>query len=269
MAKNKRKSKWKTIFISLVFIGIAGLCVFNFRTIGRWIYKAKKAYFIYFIKDKNWTPPAVEFPIHYSIFGIDVSHYQGVIDWEKLHAKNEIGDSIPFHFVIIKATEGAMIADPAHDDYWEDARSSKAVLGAYHYFLPNVSVAKQFKNFTANSNLRKGDLPPIIDIEETRGCPKKQLVDSLKIMVKKLHSHYKKKPIIYSNITFIRDFLMDDFSAYPFWIAHYEQPDIAPPKNCNWIFWQFTDKGKGFCTKECIDINAFYGTKSQLKEMTL
>ena len=266
MASKKKKGIGAWVF-SVLFLLFVGCGFFYKRQLIKLAYKIKKAYVVYILKDKNWKPGSVNFPINYSVFGLDISHYQGYINWDKMIAKNELGDTVSFQFVLIKATEGANHVDPAYDDYWDDARESKLIQGAYHYFLPNVSAEKQAKNFIETVNLKKTDFPPIIDIEETRGKSKKEIVTVLQNMIVLLEKKYHKKPIIYSNISFINDYLLEDFKGYKFWVAHYYKEELATPKDLQWCFWQFTDNGQGFCTDQPIDINAFYGTKSQLKEM--
>jgi len=46
-----------------------------------------------------------KYPQGYEIHGIDISHYQGIIDWRRLKA-NALVDGNPLRFVIIKGTEG-------------------------------------------------------------------------------------------------------------------------------------------------------------------
>jgi lysozyme len=210
-----------------------------------------------------------DFPLGYDIHGIDVSHYQTDVDWDKLKAVNQIGDTIQFRFAFIKATEGLITEDRLFDEYWEDAKDHKIIRGAYHYFLPNRSALLQARNFISSVKLEKGDLPPVVDVEDRRGVSKQQLVKSLKIFLQEVKWHYKATPIIYSNMNFIEDYLAEDFKEYPFWIAHYYHKDITPIDSIQLLFWQHSDKADLMGVNGKTDANIFSGTEAEFKRLLI
>jgi GH25 family lysozyme M1 (1,4-beta-N-acetylmuramidase) len=57
---------------------------------------------------------------------------------------------------------------PSFAGNWEDAHEHHIFCGAYHYFLPDKDAKKQAENFISSVTLHQGDLPPVIDIEDTR-----------------------------------------------------------------------------------------------------
>ena len=113
--------------------------------------------------------------------------------------------------------------------------------------------------------LSKGDLPPILDIEK---LPKTQSIDSLKVglkrWLKKVEQHYKIKPIIYSGESYYNDFLRDEFSEYPFWIANYNF--WRKEMDADWMLWQFTEKAQVNGIDGLVDVNVYDGLKIQLIE---
>ncbi len=198
------------------------------------------------------------------IFGCDVSQYQGKIDWEQVRF---VENDFPLGFVFIRATIGNDKVDEAFDYNWKNAHK-KFICGAYHYYRPNENSLEQANHFIKNVRLRKGDLPPILDIES---MPKEQSIDSLKVGLKrwleKVDAHYKIKPIIYTNEKFYNTFLKEDFQEYTFWIANYNffVEDIQD----EWLFWQFTESATVPGIEGNVDLNIYNGTQKMLQYQTI
>ena len=106
----------------------------------------------------------VNYPEGYDIHGIDVSHYQGDIDWEVLRNQGTI-DDCPIRFVMIKATEGTTNIDDKFETNFFQAREYGFTRGAYHFYSTHSSAADQARFFIQNVKLEKGDLPPVLDVE--------------------------------------------------------------------------------------------------------
>ena len=199
-----------------------------------------------------------------NVFGIDVSHYQGTINWEKVNYIYE--EKYPIKFVLIRATQGIDKNDNQFKYNWLATRQNHFIRGAYHYYRPNENSIEQANNFIKNVKLSNGDLPPILDIER---LPNNQSVDNLKIglkrFLKKVENHYKVKPIIYSGEKYYEDFLKDEFAEYTFWIANYNF--IEPEINSDYQFWQFTEQAKIDGITEKTDVNIFNGNLEDLKKL--
>lgn len=266
MARKKAPSSFpvwaRYLLVALLLISVA-VWGFNNKKYFRRAYR----YFTHHYIKTNFKPS--DFPDGYRIHGIDVSHYQDDIDWNKLHAIDQYGDTIGFRFVFIKATEGLLIEDVLFDEYWDEAADRKLTRGAYHYFLPDRSAKLQAANFISSVKLKAGDLPPVVDVEEMRGKSKDELVKNLKEYLKQLEEHYKVKPIIYSNINFTEDFLMDDFKEYKFWIAHYYRNELATLDSIDCVFWQHTDKADLLGVRGNVDANVFNGTEYEFKKLLI
>lgn len=198
------------------------------------------------------------------LHGIDVSHYQGNIDWEKTI---KIQDSFLIHFVIVRATAGKDRVDRKFKRNWKQIKNKNIVRGAYHYYRPNENSLLQANNFINTVKIEKGDLPPVLDIED---IPRIQSIDNLKIGLKRwlnrVENHYGIKPIIYSGESFYNDHLYKDFSEYTCWIANYNY--YVENIDKDWNFWQFTDKGSVRGIKEYVDVNIFNGDKEKLLRLT-
>lgn len=211
------------------------------------------------------------YPPSYTIRGIDISHYQDRINWERL-CKTNMGTD-PVTFVIVKATEGVSLKDRCFDDNFKQAHASGLVRGAYHFLTPDVPAREQAKFFISCVCLAPGDLPPVLDIEDERkwlasGRSKADIMHMAMEWLDVVEQHYGVKPIIYSSYRFRRNILdAPCFDSYPFWMAHYyvSQPatDIA------WSFWQHTDCGKLDGIKGPVDCNVFNGNDDDFDEMLI
>ncbi|SHG99645.1 lysozyme [Flavobacterium fluvii] len=197
--------------------------------------------------------------------GIDVSEFQGKIDWTLVET---IEEDHPLEFVFIRATAGNDRVDGQFEDNWLGVKKRKMIRGAYHYYRPNENSLEQAQLFIKTVRLRKGDLPPVLDIEK---LPKGQSLDSLKIglrrWLKAVEAHYKVKPIIYTGEKYYDDFLKEDFSDYLFWIANYNfyREKIEE----DWLFWQFTEKASVSGIKGNVDVNIYNGDVEQLRFITM
>lgn len=206
----------------------------------------------------------VSIPTGYRVHGIDVSHHQGRINWPEVAAMNV--DGVGFSFVFIKATEGITRQDSQFERNWKDAGKAGMIRGAYHFFYASRDAGKQAQNFIDQVKLRKGDLPPVLDIEKSNGKPKKVVVDRALEWCLLIEKHYGVKPIIYTSPGFYNKYLADDFDEYPLWIAHYYQalPRISHRK---WQFWQHNDQARINGIKGGVDVNVFNGNPARLKKL--
>jgi lysozyme len=198
------------------------------------------------------------------VFGIDVSEYQGEIDWDEADSI----ENFKIGFVFVRATCGIDKVDFNFKENWKQVRSKKIIRGAYHYYRPNENSIAQAKFFVKAVKLSKGDLPPILDIEQ---LPENQSIDSLKVGLHRwldyVDAHYKVKPIIYTGESYYKDFLKDEFSEYTFWVANYNFW-VESIKD-DWLFWQFSEKGIVNGINENVDINIYNGSPKMLQYLTI
>ncbi len=198
------------------------------------------------------------------VVGIDVSHYQGKIDWEKVRS---VENSYPIRFAFIRATAGRDKIDTNFDYNWLHSKKNGLIRGAYHYYRPHENSVQQATFFIKNVRLQKGDLPPVLDIES---IPDNQSIDSLKVGLKRwldlVDKHYQIKPIIYTNQRYFEDFLEEDFREYQFWIANYNF--FVEEMQDDWLFWQFTEKASIDGIGGNVDLNIYNGTLKMLRYQT-
>lgn len=197
--------------------------------------------------------------------GIDVSEYQGKIRWSYV---DTIEEKYPLRYVFIRATVGKDRPDRQFDRNWLGAKENKMIRGAYHYYRPNENSLEQAALFIKTVKLKKGDLPPVLDIEK---LPENQSIERLKLGLRRwlnaVEKHYQVRPIIYTGERYYDDFLKKEFSDYLFWIANYNfyREEIQE----EWLFWQFTEKAVVPGIDSKVDVNIYNGDLQQLQFITV
>ena len=204
-------------------------------------------------------------PVSYKVHGIDISHYQGTIDWTEVKGTEK--DEFPIRFAFMKATEGGDYKDRRFDENFSQAKKVGLIRGAYHFYNPNTDPIRQAEFFISQVKLTKGDLAPVLDIER-KPRDKVQLQADLKKFLDRLEAHYGVKPIIYTSYKYKTRYLdSPEFDAYPFWIAHYYVDMLS--YEGTWQFWQHTDYGTVPGIETSVDLNVFNGSLDELKRCTL
>lgn len=206
------------------------------------------------------------FPEGYDIRGVDISHYQGKIDWVRL--RNADVKNAPIRFIFIKATEGEEMLDSYFLNNFNSAKENDFITGAYHFYIPDASPEKQAALFIQCVKLEGGDLPPVLDVERRGKSDIAKFRRDILTWLKITERHYGVKPILYASTKFMIDYLdCPELKDYPFWIAHYYVDKLK--YKGDWKFWQHTDCGKVDGIKGNVDLNIYNGKLSQLMQMTI
>lgn len=187
-------------------------------------------------------------PTSFYSYGIDISHYQGEINWNKV-----VGGDSSISFVYCKATEGLKLVD----HHWKQNRKSLIELnvpnGAYHFLRPRQSAEEQANHFLNNYQSNQSDLPPVLDAE-TNEVSDATLIASMKIWLEIVEKKTGKRPVIYTSYYMYSTFLKAAFKENKFWVANYT---YAPSRfhDKQIIHWQYTDKGKVNGIMGFVDLN--------------
>lgn len=205
------------------------------------------------------TPSRERYPVR----GVDVSSWQGEIDWPTL-----AGQGLSFAF--IKATEGSGFTDPRFSYNWEEARKTALRVGAYHFFSYDSPGETQADNFIAAVPREPGALPPVVDVEfyGDKAADPPAAADvhpQLDALLRRLEAHYGVRPILYATGKAYRLYLECRYDDYDLWIRDvYFTPSL--PASRPWTFWQYADNARlqGYTGREpCIDMNVFSGTPEE------
>ena len=207
------------------------------------------------------------YPAGYEIHGIDISHYQGDIDWDLL--RGGMIEGCPLRFIMIKSTEGSTRLDNKFADNFKQAREYGYIRGAYHFWSNKSTARAQAYHFLKNVHLEDGDLPPVLDVEHKPA--ETSVEDFQRDVLTWLHiveDRYHVKPIIYTYYKFKEKYLNAPvFDDYPYWIAHYyvDKVEYKGP----WKFWQHTDVGRLPGIKGYLGFNIYNGSFYDMKKLTI
>ena len=199
--------------------------------------------------------------------GIDVSAYQGAIDWAVLGAED-------IDFAIVKATEGSGSQDSRFADNWSAAQETGLLLGAYHFMSFDSPGETQARNVIDTVPVLPGALPVTVDLEfygEYFDSPpaREHVRGILDPLLAELEAHYGAPPIIYATPDAYDRYLRDDYPRNPIWIRSV----VLPPSlsdGRDWTFWQYShrDRLRGYEGDEpFIDMNVFDGSLDELRSL--
>lgn len=179
----------------------------------------------------------IQLPKGFKSSGLDVSHHQGEIKWDKL--VNTVPFDTLIDFVYSKATEGSTHID----SQWESNRIQLNQLGirngAYHFLNPNTASLPQAKHFLTIWKHREIDLPPVLDVEKEASSDK-ILINNMYDWLEYVERKSGFRPIIYTSYSFYKNKFKNEFKDYQFWIASYDKdPRALSDKRI--VHWQFTD----------------------------
>jgi lysozyme len=209
----------------------------------------------------------------YDVHGVDVSKYQGNIDWE---AVKDAGVA----FAFIKATEGGDAADSKFLRNWTAAKAAGIPRGAYHFVYWCRQPHEEIGNFESVVPVEADALPPVLDVEATptsRTCKRtlyrEEVLADMRKMLEEMERHYGKKPIIYSSVDFYQSILHSNALAeYPIWVRSTKYHPTVRYGDRKWTFWQYRSDGSVPGIPGSVDQNTFHGTQEQwqawLKEQT-
>jgi len=194
--------------------------------------------------------------------GIDVSKWQGTIDWAKV--KNA-----GYAFAFIRVSDGANTVDSKFSSNWANAKAAGIIRGAYQFFRPGQSVTAQADLMISKLGpYQPGDLPPVIDVEDDAGLAPATVASRVRQWVDRVKGAVGVEPIVYTGKYFWRDEVGSPASFAPnaLWIAQYTSlcPDIPGPWT-RWTFWQYTDAGSVPGISGHVDTNRFNGSLAQLQ----
>jgi lysozyme len=202
-------------------------------------------------------------PGEYEVGGIDVSKYQGDIDWNSVRGSG-------VRFAWIKATEGGDRVDEKFAQNWAAAKVAGVPRGAYHFAYWCRPMQEQAAWFKAHVPNDPSALPPVLDVEwngYSKTCPKRVPRDfalaQMKIMLAAMEEAYGKKPVIYTSIDFHRDVMQGEFTDYPIWVRSVKCHPSLKYGARRWHFWQHTAEGRIAGIRGNVDRNAFNGSLKQ------
>lgn len=216
-------------------------------------------------KDNDPVDFGKRHPHHHDIHGIDVSKWNGAIDW-KTARKSGVS------FAFIKATEGADRVDSSFQENWRGAAAAGIPHGPYHFYYFCSTPDEQADWFIKTVPKSAVRLPPVLDAEWNPASPTCTLRPPpatvravLQRFMDRIEAHYGKRPIIYTTVDFHRENLAGYFDKYHFWVRSTAVHPRETYSSRPWTFWQYTATGVIPGIDGNTDINVFSGTQNSWK----
>ncbi len=203
----------------------------------------------------------------YPVRGVDVSHHNSYIHWERMM---ESGVT----FVFLKSTEGIKHMDRDYARNYNLAQDADLVVGTYHFYTFGIDGKKQAQHFIKKSKVKPGDMFPAIDVEHsainkpTSDRRKiKKIIAELMVLENELYKYYRVHPIIYTNNDCYKKYIASYFPDNVLWLCDLDsEPTVGGSK---WEIWQFSHHGKVDGVVNEIDLNYFRSSFSDFKRLLM
>lgn len=194
--------------------------------------------------------------------GIDVSRWQGEINWQPIAAAG-------YRFAVIRATVGNYYTDPRFYENWRGAHEHGLLVSAYHVVKPKQTAQSQMDRLCDALGKRKPDLPLVLDVELTDDKPASTITQVVKGCADEIERRAGRKPVIYTGSWFWNPNIDHslDWDAYDLWIAHYGVQSPTLPKGwADWKIWQYSETGSVTgVSSHRTDLNWFNGSYEELR----
>jgi lysozyme len=211
----------------------------------------------------GWTSePVTVCPAGSTVEGIDVSEFQGSIDWNAVHGSGR-------GFAIARVSDGTGHSDPTFQTNWSGIKAAGMVRGVYQFFRASEDPTAQADLLVnAIGALGPDDLPPVADVEVTDGVSGGTLVANLATWTARIKSKTGVTPMIYTAPGFWDPLpSTNQFGGDVLWVANWQVncPDTPTPWG-GWRFWQYADNGNVPGIGGAVDLDKFNGTLAQLQQ---
>jgi lysozyme len=183
-------------------------------------------------------------------YGIDVSHHQGRIDWDRV-ARDDIS------FAYIKATEGADFVDSRFAENWKEAEAAGVARGAYHFFTLCAGGELQARNFLRVVPDDRGALPPAVDLELAGNClarPDPATVErDLHAFLTVVERVTARTAILYVGDDFEERYPVRASFGRPLWHRRFlQRPNVE-----EWVIWQVSGFAQVDGVRGRVDLDVF------------
>jgi GH25 family lysozyme M1 (1,4-beta-N-acetylmuramidase) len=215
------------------------------------------------------TPPVRALPLPTGAVGgtrargIDVSIYQGTIDWAKVRAAG-------IRFAVARVNHGINGVDASFPRNWAGMKRNGIVRGCYQYFLPQEDPIRQADLLVnlvrAEGGFEAGDLPPVIDVEERGGQSDATINRRVRQWIDRVEARTGLTPMVYTSPGFWDPLGAPGYSdSADLWVAHWGVTAPRVPGSWrDWTFWQTSSTGRVNGINARVDTDLFNGTVNDL-----
>ena len=198
-----------------------------------------------------------------TVEGVDVSYYQGTVNWASVRAAGR-------RFAIARISDGATFNDPTFARNWSGIKAAGMIRGAYQFFRPGQDpIAQADVVVRAVGRLGNGDLPVVLDLEESDGQSSATVMSRALKWIERVQAGTGKRPILYTSVGFLDGIRgTAPLNGMTLWVANYGVAcPYLPSGFANWQFWQYSDRARVSGVSGGVDANVFNGTYAQLEAL--
>ena len=208
--------------------------------------------------------------------GIDVSHYQGTINWTSVAAAGKT-------FAYQKASEGVGFADATLGTNMSGGTAAGLLMGVYHHATPStaandaVNEANYFVS-QAHNYMGSGFLRPAVDLSVGTSLGAAGLSSWVNTFIQTVKSATNVEPLIYTNNDIATNYLDSSVTSHDLWIARWStafgDPTVdpsSPPSGVwgtngrTWDLWQYSQSGTVSGISGSVNMDVFPGDRTSLK----
>lgn len=193
-----------------------------------------------------------------ALFGVDVSHWQGDINFDKfVNDKNS-------DFLIAKVSEGKQTGDSKFVRNMSECRDRHILRGAYHYVRGDSAWYSQTNNFLSRvlPIWEEGkDILLALDVEDKSLVERgdKYTVKLVDDMVQEIVDQIGVYPLIYVSRAFMNTSTFTELGKLcGGWIASWGTPNKPKRSDLNTSIWQYSSKGSVSGISGYVDLNRAY-----------
>lgn len=218
------------------------------------------AFFVYNYSRSSTTKAPVHVPLREDeIHGLDLSHYSGRIDFERLR---ELG----YEFVFLRSSMGFDGVDRMFHRSMHQARRAGFKTGVYHFFRFGESGREQARHFLSVLTHHSPDLPLVLDVEEaginaSATVSVEEVVREVRAFIDFVRQRGHTRLMVYSNRKGYWKYLHGNTDDCLLWIA---SPERVPPemsRHCT--FWQYRLDTRLHGVEGYADCNRFNGGRQE------
>ncbi|WP_185732501.1 GH25 family lysozyme [Burkholderia sp. Bp8963] len=191
--------------------------------------------------------------------GVDVSSYQGTIDWNAVAASGR-------QFAYARVSDGAT-PDTMFDVNYTGIKAAGLARGAYQFFRPSVDPATQAALIL--QKVGPGDLPPALDVEVTDGQSPATIAANVRTWVTIVQNATGRPPVILTAPGFWNSAVgSPTFASDPLWVANFAVACPTLPIGWNsWAFWMYGNNGSVPGILGAVDVDEFNGSLADLNNL--
>lgn len=191
--------------------------------------------------------------------GIDVSEFQGTINWTKVKAAGK-------DFAFIRVSDGTGHADTKFGTNWSQAKSAGLLRGAYQFMRASDDANAQANLLLSKLGNDIGELPATLDVEVTDGASDARIRSVIFTWVEKVKAATGREPIVYTSPGFWSQ-IGYGTTYTTLWVAHWGVASPTVPNSWNdWMFWQYSSTGHVDGIAGNVDLDEFHGALEDLHE---